>query len=321
MKVGTVVVQQKELAFLATRLGLVAILSNVITVLILISNAENRALALEFAEHLEDPFLQRMEITLAPKEGARPIGPIFERIRQRVAPLPFEVLSEDPPQFAVIYGGIRPKSDPWKQIESIWEEGHWYLIGSLTVRAPPHWDEMQSLIPKSLALASVVGTGMLGLAGLLIWRDRPPFRTLFALPSARAFAKSAAIVAAMLASAEIYYRLVLFFFGEPSTFVPWEAVIDHLGLAGAAGVVALAGVGEEIFFRGYALHFLKERIGVRSAVVITSLVFALGHLQPTFIPFFFGFGVVLALVALRTKSLFLPIFIHAAYNGILILAS
>lgn len=78
------------------------------------------------------------------------------------------------------------------------------------------------------------------------------------------------------------------------------------------GTVVVAPVAEELLFRGYLLNLWMARWGVWPAVVASSLVFGLLHMEKSV--FAAGLGVVVALVYLRYDSLWPGIVLHAAYN-------
>jgi hypothetical protein len=94
-------------------------------------------------------------------------------------------------------------------------------------------------------------------------------------------------------------------------------------LAAAVIVVLITGAAaEEVSFRGYPFQRLIEAIGARLAVVVSSALFGAVHLLNPHASLW-GFlntvlvGVLLALAYLRTRSLWMPIAIHFAWNATL----
>lgn len=80
-------------------------------------------------------------------------------------------------------------------------------------------------------------------------------------------------------------------------------------------VVALAApLFEELLFRGYGLAWLREKVSDPKAMVLTAAAFALSH-HPIQYLTTFAFGFLLAWLALRTRSLLLPILGHMAWNS------
>jgi hypothetical protein len=86
-----------------------------------------------------------------------------------------------------------------------------------------------------------------------------------------------------------------------------------------AVVSIIAPICEEIFFRGFLFQGFKKRWGVPAGIIISSILFSAAHLDLyNFLPLL-AIGWVLAYVFHKTKSLLPVIFLHAAYNLLLIL--
>jgi membrane protease YdiL (CAAX protease family) len=84
-----------------------------------------------------------------------------------------------------------------------------------------------------------------------------------------------------------------------------------------AGVVA-APIVEEVLFRGILMQRWAHRWGTPTGVVASSILFAIGHEEWVG---HFLFGAALALLYLRTRSLWLPIAAHALNNGVALLTT
>lgn len=100
------------------------------------------------------------------------------------------------------------------------------------------------------------------------------------------------------------------FFGP---FSPGSAI------AGFLHAVVLAPLVEEILFRGLLLHRLTLTQSVPKAVIYTSAIFSLVHMDIYLLTRFF-LGLSLALLYLKTKTLLVPIIFHACYNFISFIA-
>jgi len=84
-------------------------------------------------------------------------------------------------------------------------------------------------------------------------------------------------------------------------------------------VAVVAPFSEEIFFRGFLYSAFKKAWGINAGLFLSSLLFALAHMEIySFIPIFL-IGWILAYMFEKTRSLFPVIFLHAIYNLILIL--
>ena len=91
------------------------------------------------------------------------------------------------------------------------------------------------------------------------------------------------------------------------------------GIAVAVGVIVVAPVAEELFFRAFFYRALRTRLRVWSAALIDGIVFGSLHFQGAdtaiILPVIAVFGVGQCLVYERTGSIFAVIAIHAAFNA------
>jgi len=109
---------------------------------------------------------------------------------------------------------------------------------------------------------------------------------------------------------------------------------NHVRIAYMGLIVAWAGLGEELYFRGYVQGVLRTRHSARYAILMASLLFATRHymqmllLLPKF-PIFAAtawvvmaipVGIVLGIIYEKTGSLWLPVVIHYLFNLIPFLA-
>ncbi len=308
MKTGGAVALLRSFAFLAIQLMIISLLSTLILALVFALNADERW----------SPLSLRIEMMLEPQHDAIPAALLLEQIRRQLSPLPVALLEENPLRFEIAVGSARPEIAVREELRPILDAAKWdsRFVGKSYM--PLVFEDLRSEPISLFVWAVLIQAGLLGLVGLGMWYDRPPFPILFASPSRRSLVAGSAIVAGLLLSAWAYASMLPAVIGDAA--FAWPLGNDRLGMLGNAVPAILAAAADEIFFRGYALAFLTKRIGTRAAVVITSLLFALERFDPTFFLFFFGFSIVLALVALRTKSLTLPIFIHGGFSAILILS-
>lgn len=83
------------------------------------------------------------------------------------------------------------------------------------------------------------------------------------------------------------------------------------------GAGLLAPVAEELFFRGFFYTALRQRLGIAAAVTISSLVFAIGHIDSLgVVAASFIMGVAIALAYEYTRSLWVAIAIHVFNNSL-----
>ena len=79
-----------------------------------------------------------------------------------------------------------------------------------------------------------------------------------------------------------------------------------------AGVIVP--VGEEMFFRGFLLQRLRGGTSTTTAIVFSSIVFAIAHIDPSLYVPIFILGVALGVSYIWLKSIWAPITIHVAQN-------
>ena len=123
-------------------------------------------------------------------------------------------------------------------------------------------------------------------------------------------------------------------FVEPAPSVLPESVDTLALLANLASAAVLAPIGEELFFRGFATTAWARVVGARSAIVRGAVFFAIAHVV-TLADVSFATGVQRALfsflallpvgltlgwVFLSRRSLYAAIGLHAAFNGLQVLA-
>lgn len=86
-------------------------------------------------------------------------------------------------------------------------------------------------------------------------------------------------------------------------------------------IVILAPLVEELLFRGLLLNFLKNRFGMKTAVIASGILFAIFHFSQSqglgnlsLLLSLSYFGMMLAVFYLMTSSLIYPMMLHAIFN-------
>lgn len=108
------------------------------------------------------------------------------------------------------------------------------------------------------------------------------------------------------------------------------AVFKIFPESGAAAVTSVNAQGQELFFAVIALAVLPalteeflfrgvilteyQAVSVPFAVIMSSLLFAMMHLNPVRLPAYFFCGILLAIVAYATRSVFAPMLVHLLNN-------
>ncbi len=93
----------------------------------------------------------------------------------------------------------------------------------------------------------------------------------------------------------------------------WSAMVTMLVMAGVVAPFA-----EELVFRGLLFPWLRARLGVPAAVLLSALVFAALHGAAILIPALTVVGAAFAVIYQRCGSLWPAILAHSVFNGIMI---
>jgi membrane protease YdiL (CAAX protease family) len=81
-------------------------------------------------------------------------------------------------------------------------------------------------------------------------------------------------------------------------------------------LIIVAPITEELLFRGVILSGLSSKYGIRKAVILTSVLFGLFHLNPVQIIGAIFVGLVLGWMKLKFDSIMVPIVFHGIYNAL-----
>jgi len=77
---------------------------------------------------------------------------------------------------------------------------------------------------------------------------------------------------------------------------------------------------EELFYRGFLYRWLRTRIGLFGAILISSTIFTIVHIPAyNVMPVNFFSGIIFALAYERTNSIWPSVMIHGITNGIMVL--
>jgi len=117
----------------------------------------------------------------------------------------------------------------------------------------------------------------------------------------------------------IYQLVINPYIGDAPTLIELEKQILSLSPLSRFLIFALTpGVCEEILFRGFALRPLEKHLGPKWAIILTSVIFSIVHLDflrlvPTFL-----LGLTFGYVTIKTRSIFPAILLHVMNNSIAI---
>jgi membrane protease YdiL (CAAX protease family) len=162
--------------------------------------------------------------------------------------------------------------------------------------------------------------GLTILAVVLLVQGGRPFEDVgLAAPGGWRFVVGVAVAAAIVAFLTIQYRMVT---GDPEKRAAAREQLQSVGsllprsraeMAGFTALSVTAGICEEFLYRGFLIWYLDKISGMLFAVVISSLLFGLGHAYQgsAAIVKTAVVGLVMAGLFVLTESLWVPIALHA----------
>ncbi|HET9057083.1 MAG TPA: type II CAAX endopeptidase family protein [Chitinophagaceae bacterium] len=112
--------------------------------------------------------------------------------------------------------------------------------------------------------------------------------------------------------------LLLKSFTTSMTLLPTKGVPFYLVLFTILTITAVAGISEEVGFRGYMQKPIEDNLGKTAAILITSVLFTVAHIKHAefnlFVPVYFSYSCMLGLVAVYTRSLLPSIILHFLFD-------
>lgn len=203
-------------------------------------------------------------------------------------------------------------------------------FSQLDLALPAGFGDLVLILTQAAAFFGIVRIGIVG-PGVLSWRDMGWSADRGA--ALRAAINGAVFAGPVILATAVVTWVVITLAGvtAPSPLPPTGTALG-LVLHLIAGAV-VAPLSEELLFRGYALTAWRRTVGVRGAILRSSIVFVLAHLvlvsggrfEDTLRMAFVAGAVrlpvsfVLGWLFVRTGSIWAPVGLHAAFNGILIL--
>ncbi len=87
--------------------------------------------------------------------------------------------------------------------------------------------------------------------------------------------------------------------------------------AGQVLMIGMIGpIAEEVLFRGLLMGVLAKRVGIAAAVFLSSVVFALSHVDVAFLAPLFVMGLILGVLYAFFRNLWVPILFHMVNNTV-----
>jgi hypothetical protein len=94
----------------------------------------------------------------------------------------------------------------------------------------------------------------------------------------------------------------------------FESIALSSPLLALLAIGILAPIAEELLFRGAIYNLIKDSVGKYIALLVSSVLFALIHLNIYQASYTLFIGLFLGIVLMKTGSLWLPIIFHIVYN-------
>jgi len=122
----------------------------------------------------------------------------------------------------------------------------------------------------------------------------------------------------------IFYIIILEMVGFESANSKTESIQENQTLFAFTiafiSAAVLSPIYEELFYRGFIYTWLRERLGIWSSMVISSLIFTVVHI-PTYNTLLLNFlvGIICAWVYEKTESVVSSIIVHAVFNAIAVI--
>jgi membrane protease YdiL (CAAX protease family) len=110
--------------------------------------------------------------------------------------------------------------------------------------------------------------------------------------------------------------------GQEQALTPdhWQPKHAAAFAANFVVIAVIAPIVEELLFRGIGFHLLR-RFGDTTAILATGLMFGLYHGLVNALPILALFGIALAWLRARTRSVYPGMLVHAAFNSVALIVS
>lgn len=112
-----------------------------------------------------------------------------------------------------------------------------------------------------------------------------------------------------------YFQLLVEKMGFESGQLPYNTDSPAKYVISLISLAVLPAICEELLFRGVIINGLKRK-GNTFAIVMSSVMFSIFHFSPTQMIYPVCFGIILAIVYLKTKNILFPILLHFVNNAL-----
>ena len=213
---------------------------------------------------------------------------------------------------------MRPEaeSNPARRVQMLWLALGTYGVLLVINLASRLVDDL-SFLDLRVAETVLACVGLITFALTARWNALPVLRA-FALPENLGLRRVGIIVLGMAAGLVAANLLDLAFpTSDATTMVAYRAEGSTLAMA-LLDMSVIAPLFEEVAFRGIVLGALLGPLSRSGALWTSSLMFATLHLTPLTFVHHTVLGLTCGYARLETRSIILPILIHATYNAIVV---
>jgi len=191
--------------------------------------------------------------------------------------------------------------------------------GRYLVEAPEEENTRDLLYEWSTFVGAVIQFSVLLGATLLLTLGRDA-RELLGLRRPRSWGAAVGLALALFVGVYVVAGIVGALGADPGeeqglTPEGWDASRAAPFFANALVVALYVPVVEELMFRGLGFS-LVARWGVPAAIIVTGVLFALGHGVVYGLPIFVFMGLGLAFIRYRTRSVYPTILMHSCFNAL-----
>ncbi len=113
----------------------------------------------------------------------------------------------------------------------------------------------------------------------------------------------------------------LFFSGNPPETSSSSKMLPHLGAGAKIALIFATAIitplWEELFFRGFLWSYLRGKLSIIWAVLLTAVIFALCHGIPVLLPYMISVGLCLSYLRWFHQSIWGGILLHMFINGLI----
>ena len=206
------------------------------------------------------------------------------------------------------------------------------------------------ILVSAIFEAVIIKQGAIGLAAFLMWvptiaaiiasgisqkeiNGKISFRKIFRNIGFKKVSIKWILLSCIIPALYIGIPYIIFWIISPNSLDMSKAHIIQLIMMSILGIFIglITAIGEEIGWRGFLVPAMLERVGIKKALLYTSLFWGIWHLPilisglympgtpvwyavPTFLLMIIPVGMIYGMITIKTKSIWPATFLHASHN-------